>query len=136
MFKDKKTSFDSPKYDLNIKESFMLSAKQRNYWYHFYYVFGMTRSLTGDWTLPLGYRGGGIHLNETLPWFADTGLCINSIVSQMESLFEFLWFNTNSLPYYIGWQLIIFCPWISEPVINSSVQIANNLHESKDESLK
>ena len=26
----------------------MLSAKQRNYWYHFYNVFGMTRSLTGD----------------------------------------------------------------------------------------
>ena len=28
----------------------MLSAKQGNYWYHFYNVFGMTRSLTGDWT--------------------------------------------------------------------------------------
>jgi len=26
----------------------MLSAKQANYWYHFYNVFGMTRSLTGD----------------------------------------------------------------------------------------
>ena len=25
-----------------------LSAKQGNYWYHFYNVFGMTRSLTGD----------------------------------------------------------------------------------------
>ena len=45
----------------------MLSAKQWNYWYHFNNVFGMTRSLTGDWTgdleasiLPLGYRGGGL----------------------------------------------------------------------------
>ena len=28
----------------------MLSAKQGNSWYHFYFVFGMTRSLTGDWT--------------------------------------------------------------------------------------
>jgi len=28
----------------------MLSAKQGNYWYHFYNVFGMTRSLTGYWT--------------------------------------------------------------------------------------
>ena len=28
----------------------MLSAKQVNYWYHFYNVFGMTLSLTGDWT--------------------------------------------------------------------------------------
>ena len=36
----------------------MLSAKQGNYWYHFYNVFGMTRSLNAS-TLPLGYRGGG-----------------------------------------------------------------------------
>ena len=28
----------------------MFSAKQGNYWYHFYNVFGMTRSLTLDWT--------------------------------------------------------------------------------------
>ena len=28
----------------------MFSAKQGNYWYLFYNVFGMTRSLTGDWT--------------------------------------------------------------------------------------
>jgi len=26
----------------------MFSAKQENYWYHFYNVFSMTRSLTGD----------------------------------------------------------------------------------------
>jgi len=26
----------------------MISAKQGNYWYHFYNVFGMKRSLTGD----------------------------------------------------------------------------------------
>ena len=31
----------------------MLSAKQGNYWYHFYNVLGMTRSLTGDWTRDL-----------------------------------------------------------------------------------
>ena len=31
----------------------MLSAKQGNYWYHFYNVFGMTWSLTGDWTRDL-----------------------------------------------------------------------------------
>ena len=31
----------------------MLSAKQGNYRYHFYNVFGMTRSLTGDWTRDL-----------------------------------------------------------------------------------
>ena len=27
---------------------FILSAKRGNYWYHFYNVFGMTLSLTGD----------------------------------------------------------------------------------------
>ena len=47
----------------------MLSAKQGNYLYHFYNVFGMTRPLLGiepgtshtrsHCTLPLGYRGGG-----------------------------------------------------------------------------
>ena len=40
----------------------MLSAKQEHYWYHFYNVVGMTRSLTPALeasTLPLGYRGGG-----------------------------------------------------------------------------
>ena len=31
----------------------MFSAKQGNYWYHFYNVFGMKRSLTGDWTRDL-----------------------------------------------------------------------------------
>ena len=31
----------------------MLSAKQRNYWYHFYNDFGMTRVMTGDWTRDL-----------------------------------------------------------------------------------
>ena len=36
----------------NISQS-MLSAKQENYWYYFYNVFGMTRSLTGDWTWDL-----------------------------------------------------------------------------------
>ena len=31
----------------------MFSAKQGNYWYHFYNVFGMTRSMTGNWTRDL-----------------------------------------------------------------------------------
>ena len=56
----------------------MLSAKQGNHWYHFYNVFGMTRSLTGDWTrdlphdastIPLDYRGGGIaNMNVKNNW--------------------------------------------------------------------
>jgi len=29
--------------------SLFMCAKQENYWYHFYNLFGMTRSLTGDW---------------------------------------------------------------------------------------
>ena len=31
----------------------IFSAKQGNCWYYFYNVFGMTRSLTGDWTRDL-----------------------------------------------------------------------------------
>ena len=31
----------------------MLSAKQGNFWYYFYNVFGMIRFLTGDWTRDL-----------------------------------------------------------------------------------
>ena len=31
----------------------MYSAKQGHYWYHFYNVFSMTRSLTRDWTRDL-----------------------------------------------------------------------------------
>ena len=31
----------------------MFSAKQGKYWYHFCNVFGMTRSLSGDWTRDL-----------------------------------------------------------------------------------
>ena len=47
----------------------MMSAKQGNYWYQFYYIFGMTRSLSGiepgppaleAGILPLGYRGGSV----------------------------------------------------------------------------
>ena len=37
---------------------FNVDVKQRNYWYHFYNIFGMTQPLTGDWT-PAGYREGG-----------------------------------------------------------------------------
>ena len=31
----------------------LFNAKQGNYWYHFFNVFGMTRSLSGDWTRDL-----------------------------------------------------------------------------------
>ena len=39
----------------------MLSAKQGKYWYHFYNVFGMTRSLTGDWTRDLRHSKPAIY---------------------------------------------------------------------------
>ena len=54
-------------YLISWERASMFSAKQGNYWYHFYNVFGMTRSLTGlnpgppildASTLPLGYQGG------------------------------------------------------------------------------
>ena len=34
----------------------MFSAKQENYWYHFYNVFGTMRFLTGDWNRDLRTR--------------------------------------------------------------------------------
>ena len=46
----------------------MLSAKQGNYWYHFYNVFSMTRSLTGDWTRDLPHSKPAISLvKDTYP---------------------------------------------------------------------
>ena len=56
----------------------MFSAEQGHFWYHFYNVFGMTRSLTGGLnpgpptlevsTIPLGYQGGGSWLGD---WTRD-----------------------------------------------------------------
>jgi len=39
----------------------MLSAKQGKYWYHFYNVFVMTRSLTGDWSRDLSHSKSALH---------------------------------------------------------------------------
>ena len=64
----------------------MFSAKQGHYWYHFYNVFGMTRSLTGlnpgppaleASTIPLGYRGGG------------TRVVIGLMIKQMYNMYFF-----------------------------------------------
>ena len=44
----------------------MFSAKQENYWYHFYNVFGMTRSLTGNWTRD--FRHSKPALNHFIQW--------------------------------------------------------------------
>ena len=41
----------------------MFSAKQGHYWYHFYNVFGMTRSLTGDWTRDLPHSKHNLKSN-------------------------------------------------------------------------
>ena len=63
----------------------MFSAKQGHYWYHFYNVFGMTRSLTElnpgppaleASTIPLGYRGGGYSVSQWL--HAYNSNCNNS----------------------------------------------------------
>ena len=39
----------------------MFSAKQGNYWNHFYNVFGMTQSLNGDWTRDLPHSKPGLY---------------------------------------------------------------------------
>ena len=52
----------------------MFSAKQGNYWYHFYNIFGMTRTLTRDWTWdlphskPALYNRGG---DKAIKWFVQ-----------------------------------------------------------------
>ena len=52
----------------------MFSAKQGNYWYHFYNVFGMTRSWTGDWTRDLPTLEA-----STLPLFTTQTYCWRSL---------------------------------------------------------
>ena len=83
----------------------MLSAKQGHYWYHFYNVFGMMRSLTGDWirgphtleasTLPLGYRGGGVMNSQvsgqcyyTIEQYSMFWCWISISTTQFKSLFH------------------------------------------------
>ena len=46
----------------------MFSAKQGNYWYHFYNVFGMTRSLTGDWTRDLPHSKPASYMKYIHYW--------------------------------------------------------------------
>ena len=55
----------------------MLSAKQGNYWYHAYNVFGMTRSLTGDWTWDLP------HSKPTLYHSAIEGAVMFFLIHQL-----------------------------------------------------
>ena len=86
----------------------IFSAKQGHHWYHFYNVFGMTRSFTGDWTrgppalevstLPLGYRGGSvinfwnclrhIHINGTYKYtcvWLYVQTCVLKITFELQS---------------------------------------------------
>ena len=48
LFQTSKLNYVSP--PCIVIFSFIYCAKQGHYWYHFYNVFGMTRSLTGDYT--------------------------------------------------------------------------------------
>ena len=50
----------------------MLSAKQGNDWYHFYNVFGMTRSFSGDWTRDLPHLMPALYhyaIEMAVNWF-------------------------------------------------------------------
>ena len=59
----------------------MFSAKQGNYWYHFCNVFGMTRSLTGDWTGDLGHSKPALYtviflvIWSIFVWVCCPGMC-------------------------------------------------------------
>ena len=46
----------------------MLSAKQGKYWYHFHIVFGMTRSLIGDWNPGPPALEASLHCTTRLSW--------------------------------------------------------------------
>ena len=92
-------------YSLHFRKSQYFSAKQGNYWYHFYNVFGMTRSLTGDWTrdlphskpactLPLGYRGGSIFCTISVTYnleYKNYSTLIKDHCRTCISLWNFYW---------------------------------------------
>ena len=79
----------------------MLSAKQGNYWYHFYNVFGMTQCLTGGWTrdLPhskpalyhLANEEAVIHCNISIHLYFG---CLHEIEIQIFKKYDYL----------IGWK--------------------------------
>ena len=66
----------------------ILSAKQGNYWYHFFNVFGMTRSWTGDWTRDIP------HSMPALYHYAIE----EAVYNQMTTLFKY----TKLIEYFIN----------------------------------
>ena len=76
----------------------MLSAKQGHYWYHFYYVFGMTRSLTGDWTRDLPHSKTALyHLAIEEAVLRQMYVSALSIYYQAYKCCSFLWLSSVDL---------------------------------------
>ena len=58
----------------------MFSAKQGHYLYHFYNIFGMTQSLTGDWTRDLPHSKPALYheaIEEAVHTFDKTHIKSN-----------------------------------------------------------
>jgi len=71
----------------------MFSAKQGHYWYHFYNVFGMTRSLTGDYTRDFPHSKPALY-HKAIEEAAKYMKCNNRTYLKLKS---YLVYSTDSL---------------------------------------
>ena len=75
----------------------MMSAKQGNFWYHFYIVFGMTWSCIGDWAMDLQHLKPALY-HQAIEVYSCNLLTIVIVEKPfpMKSLLleghQFLWF--------------------------------------------
>ena len=95
----------------------MLSAKQGNYWYHFYNVFGMMRSLTGDWTRDLPHLEIVTRVRSMQLWDHTHK---TKTVSQITK--EMLLSLTTNYPSLIVWTAIILLHAHSQVVYYTCVK--------------
>ena len=70
----------------------MFSAKQGHYWYHFYDVFGMTRSLTADWTRDLPHSKPALSRKRYVRWWT-------------------LMFKSQTKIFYLYWHCTLLNVW-------------------------
>ena len=74
----------------------MLSAKQGNYWYHFYYVFDMTRSLSGDWTRELPHSKPALY-HKAIE---------KAVLFNLWSLSQITWTNSVNRTVLTVWEFV------------------------------
>ena len=93
----------------------MLSAKQGNYWYHFYNVFGMTRSLTGDWTRDLPHSKPALYhkvVEEAVTVPIIQVLCLTRLRRKLfvteETLYSYITFNQPNLVINVSYTCFVW----------------------------